>query len=44
VKQFRAIAAGLNERAIPTARGGDWSATQVARLLEDIERPFAVAA
>jgi hypothetical protein len=38
---LRAIAAGLNERNIPTARGGEWSATQVARLLEDIERPFS---
>jgi hypothetical protein len=34
----------LNERNIPTARGGEWSATQVARLLEDIERPFDAAA
>jgi DNA invertase Pin-like site-specific DNA recombinase len=33
---LRAIAAGLNERSVPTARGGEWSATQVARLLEDI--------
>jgi DNA invertase Pin-like site-specific DNA recombinase len=33
---LRAIAAGLNERSIPTARGGTWSAMQVARLLEDI--------
>jgi DNA invertase Pin-like site-specific DNA recombinase len=41
---LRAIAAGLNERHIPTARGGEWSATQVARLLEDIERPFDIAA
>jgi DNA invertase Pin-like site-specific DNA recombinase len=41
---LRAIAAGLNERNIPTARGGEWSATQVARLLEDIERPFDAAA
>jgi hypothetical protein len=41
---LRAIAAGLNDRNIPTARGGEWSATQVARLLEDIERPFDVAA
>ena len=41
---LRAIAAGLNERNIPTARGGEWSPTQVMRLLEDIERPFAVAA
>ena len=30
-----AIAAGLNERGIPTSRGdGEWSATQVARVLE----------
>jgi DNA invertase Pin-like site-specific DNA recombinase len=41
---LRAIAAGLNERNIPTARGGEWSAVQVARLLEDIERPFAAPA
>jgi DNA invertase Pin-like site-specific DNA recombinase len=27
------IAAGLNERGIPTARGGEWSATQVARVV-----------
>ena len=32
---LRAIAASLNERSIPTARGaGEWSATQVARVLE----------
>ena len=31
---LRAIAAGLNERGIPTARGtGTWSATQVMRVL-----------
>lgn len=31
---LRAIAAGLNERGIPTARGqGTWSAVQVARIL-----------
>jgi DNA invertase Pin-like site-specific DNA recombinase len=30
---LRQIAAGLNERRIPTARGGAWSATQVSRLL-----------
>jgi ABC-type hemin transport system ATPase subunit len=30
---LRAIAAGLNERNIPTARGGEWSAVQVARVL-----------
>jgi DNA invertase Pin-like site-specific DNA recombinase len=34
---LRAIAAGLNEKGIPTARGqGEWSATQVARVLERI--------
>ncbi len=32
---LRAIAAGLNEQGIPTARGqGTWSAVQVARVLE----------
>ena len=31
---LRAIAAGLNERGIPTARGtGTWSATQVTQVL-----------
>jgi hypothetical protein len=30
---LRAIAVGLNERRIPTARGGDWSPTQVMRVL-----------
>ena len=29
---LRAIAAGLEERGIPAARGGKWSAVQVARL------------
>jgi hypothetical protein len=33
VKSLRAIAAGLEERGIPAARGGRWSAVQVARLL-----------
>jgi DNA invertase Pin-like site-specific DNA recombinase len=28
------IAAGLNERHIPTARGGSWTATQVMRVLD----------
>ena len=33
-KSLRAIASGLEERGIPTARGaGSWSATQVARVL-----------
>ena len=29
---LREIAAGLNERGIPAARGGEWSAVQVSRL------------
>jgi DNA invertase Pin-like site-specific DNA recombinase len=34
-ESLRAIAAGLNARGIPTARGaGKWSAVQVARVLE----------
>ena len=40
---MRAIAAGLDERGIPTARCGKWSATQVMRLLE-AGRPFEGAA
>lgn len=31
-KSLREIAAGLNERGVPTARGGAWSAVQVRRL------------
>jgi DNA invertase Pin-like site-specific DNA recombinase len=30
---LRAIAAGLNQRGIPTARGGQWTAVQVRRVL-----------
>jgi DNA invertase Pin-like site-specific DNA recombinase len=30
---LRAIAAQLNERGIPTARGGEWTSIQVARVL-----------
>ncbi len=34
---LRAIAAGLNERSIPTSRGeGEWNAVQVKRVLERI--------
>jgi hypothetical protein len=33
-KQLREIAAGLNERGMPTARGGQWSAVQVQRVME----------
>jgi hypothetical protein len=35
VTSLRAIAAALNQRGIPTARGdGEWSATQVMRVLD----------
>ena len=34
---LRQIAAGLNERGILTARGGEWSAVQVARLTAHAE-------
>jgi hypothetical protein len=37
---LRAIAAGLDERGIPAARGGKSSAVQVARLLEAAAVPF----
>jgi hypothetical protein len=30
---LRAIAKGLNEQAVPAARGGQWSATQVMQVL-----------
>ena len=35
---LRAIAAGLNEQGIPTARGGEWSSVQVMRILERVDR------
>lgn len=38
---LRAIADGLNEQGIPTARGGKWSSVQVMRVMD---RPFEVAA
>jgi DNA invertase Pin-like site-specific DNA recombinase len=41
---LRAIAAGLEERGIPAARGGAWSANQVSRLLQNIASPFTGAA
>jgi DNA invertase Pin-like site-specific DNA recombinase len=40
---LRAIAEGLDQRGIPAAQGGQWSATQVMRLLEHIG-PFVVGA
>jgi DNA invertase Pin-like site-specific DNA recombinase len=39
-ESLRAIAAGLEERGIPAARGGKWSAVQVSRLLEAAGSPF----
>ena len=33
---LREIAAALDARRIPTARGGAWSAVQVKRLLEQV--------
>ena len=43
---LRAIATGLNERGIPTARGGVWTATQVMRVMERNEpnRPLELNA
>ena len=39
-ESLRDIAAGLDQRGIPTAKGGKWSATQVMRLLDGSRRPF----
>jgi DNA invertase Pin-like site-specific DNA recombinase len=33
-ESLRAVAAVLNDRGIPTARGGQWSAVQVARVMQ----------
>ncbi len=45
-ESLRAIAAAMNERGIPAARGGRWSAIQIARLFDaaGMSSPFAVAA
>jgi DNA invertase Pin-like site-specific DNA recombinase len=43
-ESLRAIAAGLEERGIPAARGGKWSAVQVMRLLEAAAVPFGASA
>jgi Recombinase len=43
-ESLRAIAAGLEERGIPAPRGGNWSAVQVARLLEAAAVPFDASA
>jgi hypothetical protein len=43
-ESLRAIAAGLEERGIPAARGGKWSAVQVSRLLEAAAVPFGASA
>lgn len=40
---LRAIAAGLNERKIATARGGEWSAVQVIRVMKRANIPAVVA-
>jgi DNA invertase Pin-like site-specific DNA recombinase len=37
-KSLRQIAAALNERRIPTARGGKWAQTQVADILKRADR------
>jgi DNA invertase Pin-like site-specific DNA recombinase len=37
-ESLRDIAAGLDQRGIPAAKGGKWSATQVMRLLEPFRR------
>ena len=37
VTSLRRIARALNERGIPASRGGSWSPTQVARVLERCE-------
>jgi len=44
-ESLRAIAKGLEGRGIPAARGGKWSAVQVARLLDraGLSRPFEPA-
>ena len=36
---LRAIAAGLNDSGVPTARGGKWSSAQMMRMLERLD-PF----
>jgi DNA invertase Pin-like site-specific DNA recombinase len=36
---LRAIASGLNDAGIPSARGGKWSSPQVMRMLERLD-PF----
>jgi hypothetical protein len=42
-ESLRAIAAGLEERGIPAARGGKWSAVLVSRLLEAARSPFGAS-
>jgi hypothetical protein len=42
-ESLRAIAAALDNRGIPAVRGGNWSAVQVARLLEAAGIPFGAA-
>ena len=40
-ESLRAIAAELDARGIPAARGGKWSAVQVSRLLERVNASTA---
>jgi hypothetical protein len=37
VETLAGLAKGLNDRGIPTARGGSWSAVQVQRVLARME-------
>ena len=38
---LRAVAAGLNESGLTTARGKSWTATQVARVIDPPKSPMA---
>ena len=39
ITSLRSVSAALNERGIPTARGGQWSPVQVSRLLAHLGEP-----
>jgi DNA invertase Pin-like site-specific DNA recombinase len=43
-ESLRSIAEGLDARGIPAARGGNWSAVQVSRLLARLPSPFVASA
>jgi hypothetical protein len=40
-KTLRQIAEALNAGAVPTARGGQWSAAQVMRVIDRLEKAEA---